>query len=337
MGGGPVVTGTINCVTNGGLDAKQQSKFCITFNDNNTGKAFYNLLERELAKCSNPNVNLSKYSKVSHTPTLPIEQIFPDQFAAYKQQQRLKQGVSAKNVTFKQQQIVVGQSPNDAPMSLTHDYRAQKARLFSSASAPNVMSSGMITGASPINFAANPRKKMGRTVIEDATKKYNDHRQQQQQQQRSKQNVALPSNQYNAYIDPDNPDDIVLSVPVDDDGFGDEIEGKMNGDGNGNGYMYGIGKNYDDKHGQKGKNIAVAVNLNEDDDDAHFAQRPKVKAAVLASNKSPNPKSKRKGKGNVNGNSKVENDDLWQDSKVDMSSEALLNGNYKQNWQTFAE
>merc|ERR1712157_457662 len=121
---------------------------------------------------------------------------------------------------------------------------------------------------------------MGRTVIEDATKKYNDHRQ-QQQQQRNKQNVALPSNQYNAYIDPDNPDDIVLSVPIDDDGFGDEIEGKMNANGNGNGYMYGIGKNYDDNHGQKGKNIAVAVNLNEDDDDAHFAQRPKVKAAVL--------------------------------------------------------
>merc|ERR1712228_753739 len=107
----------------------------------------------------------------------------------------------------------------------------------------------MITGASPINFAANPRKKMGRTIIEDATKKYNDHRQ-QQEQQRSKQNVALPSNQYNAYIDPDNPDDIVLSVPVDDDGFGDEIEGKMNAYANGNGYMN------DDNHGQKGKNIA---------------------------------------------------------------------------------
>merc|ERR1712228_192878 len=105
----------------------------------------------------------------------------------------------------------------------------------------------------------------------------------------------------------------------------------MNAYGNENGYM-----NHDN-YGHKGKNIAVAVNLNDDDDDAHFAQRPKVKAAVLASNKSPNPKSKRKGKGNVNGNSKVGNDDLWNDSKVDMCSDALLNGNYKQNWQTFAE
>lgn len=182
--GGPVISGTMNPIINGGLDASSSSnhglsKFCITFNDNNTGKAFYNLLEREILKCSNPNENRSKYKKVTNTPSLPIEQIFPDQFAAYKQQQRLQSAASQKNVIYKnqstKQQVVVGQSPNDAPMQLTHDYRAQKAKLFASNSSKNVSASGPIIGASPVNVQTFRRHKIGQTVIEDASKKYNAH------------------------------------------------------------------------------------------------------------------------------------------------------------------
>ena len=301
--GGPVVSGTMTTIINGGLDKSNNglSKFCITFNDSNTGKAFYNLLEREINKSSNPNENKSKYQKVTSTPTLPIEQIFPDQFAAYKQQQILKQQGSHKNVIYSnKQQVVVGQSPNDAPMSLTHDYRAQKAKLFASNSLKNVSASGPIAGASPVNAQTFKRHKIGQTVIMDESKKsHNNHHNaaQRNRHQQQKQRKQLP--QYNAYIDPDNPDDIVLSVPMNDNEFADEIEGKMDANVNGNGYMYGIGQKYDDKHGQKGKDIAVAVNLNDDDDDDDdYVQQVNMKTATIVINpplkSSKSPKLKRK-------------------------------------------
>merc|ERR1712228_149156 len=212
--------------------------------------------------------------------------------------------------------------------------------------------SGPIIGASPVNVATFKRHKMGQTVIEDSRKYDQQHPNvQNNYKQPAKQNAAKPAFQYNAYIDPDNPDDIVLSVPMDDNEFDDEDEGKVNtNNGNGHGYMYGMAQKYDDKHGNKGKNIAVAVNLSDDDDNDDFAQRPKV---IKINHPSAQNKSSKNMNNEVNGDydllstvlsetpSQVANligsKDIWQDNKADKSSDALLNGNYKQEWQTFAD
>ena len=87
---------------------------------------------------SNPNENQDRYKRVIQTPPLSIEDIFPDQFAQYQRQQRLKQQAMNKNVVINnskvpaKQQVIVGQSPDDAPMQLTNNYRAQPAKLFTS-------------------------------------------------------------------------------------------------------------------------------------------------------------------------------------------------------------
>merc|ERR1712232_968704 len=132
-------------------------------------------------------------------------------------------------------------------------------------------------------------------------------------------------------------------------GDNDENEGKVIG----NGYMYDIGQQYDDKHGHKGKDIAVAINLNDDDDD-DFAQRPKVKLGVVGNRNMQNNKNAKSkqhkngqvygdydlmkigdkadfiGNGSGNGNGNV-ND--WPGKHADISSDALLDSEYKQNWQ----
>lgn len=216
--GGPVISGTSKTIMNGGLNGNgsDECKFQIQFNDTNTGKAFFNLLEKELNKVNNlnGNDNLSKYKKVTNTPSLPIEQIFPDQFAAYQQQQRAKQIAVQKNVVISngnrnlnnpsRQQVVVGQSPDDAPMQLTSDFRAQKAKLFKSQQSQSQIiyddhknndihiQSGL-AGASPVNVSAFSKHRIGKTVIQDETNKWNNDNhlngnssQSQQQQQNYK-------------------------------------------------------------------------------------------------------------------------------------------------------
>ncbi len=71
----------------------------------------------------------------------------------------------------KTKQIIVGQSPEDAPMKLTNDYCAQKAKLFSNKKQKKI-ASGPITGASPVNINAFTQHRMGKTVINDETNKY---------------------------------------------------------------------------------------------------------------------------------------------------------------------
>merc|ERR1712083_638566 len=115
------------------------------------------------------------------------------------------------------------------------------------------------------------------------------------QQSAMKQNAAMSNHQYNAYIDPDNPVDIVLSVPVNDDEFGHEVEGKVDEHYNGNGNDQGIAQK---QAVNKGKNIAVAANLSDDDDD-DFASRSKINAQY-AQNPKSNQVNKNKKKTNVN-------------------------------------
>ena len=194
--GGPVISGSTKTIINGGLNENNDCKFQIQFNDTNTGKAFYNLFEKELNKLNNLNQedNLTKYKRVTNTPSLPIEQIFPDQFAVYQQQQRAKQYSSQKNIVInsnknlsaKQQQIIVGQSPDDAAMQLTPDYRAQKAKLFNSSNQNNNNDDDIIInynnkrknddapipGASPVNIRAFTQHRVGKTVIQDETNKW---------------------------------------------------------------------------------------------------------------------------------------------------------------------
>lgn len=118
--------------------------------------------------------------------------------------------------------------------------------------------------------------------------------------------VVGPANgQYNAYIDPSNPGDIVLSVPIHDEEFGDEQkEGAANRNLNENGYLYGLADMYkEEEHKEKDdefpsaarapSTVAVSVALNDDDDD-DFAERPKVQpASIGAIGIAPPPKTKK--------------------------------------------
>merc|ERR1712130_862391 len=137
--------------------------------------------------------------------------------------------------------------------------------------------------------------KVGKTAINDETIKHGQYRPPPPQQN---QNIALPANQYNAYCDPSNPGDIVLSVPFDDNEFdgnvGDEEEGKFNANDN----LYGIAmpyaqnydppnaenKNVENNNVENKKPIAVFAGIEDDDD---FEQRPKVKSAAIVLNKPP--------------------------------------------------
>ena len=204
--GGPIISGSTKTIMNGGLNGSDECKFQIQFNDTNTGKAFFNLLEKELNKLNtlSENDNLSKYKKVTNTPSLPIEQIFPDQFAAYQQQQRAKEMAIQKNIVIangnrnnlnnpSRQQVIVGQSPDDAPMQLTSDFRAQKAKLFKSQQSQsqlvdddndndndnyhnnnNIHIQSGLAGASPVNVNAFSKHRIGKTVIQDETNKWNN-------------------------------------------------------------------------------------------------------------------------------------------------------------------
>eukprot|EP01084_Bolivina_argentea_P102418 183480_1 len=292
--GNPVISGTCRTIVNGGLH-DDRAKFSITFTDANTAKAFYSLFEKEIQKFNQNkyNENSDRYKKILNTPSLSVEQIFPDQYASYKRSQTQQQNIVLKN-TKKNSQIIVGQSASDAPMQLTHDYRAQKAKLFASnVSKSNVH--GPISGASPVNVNAFSQYRTGKTVIQDETTRYAvpepDHN--------VNQDVAAPASQYNAYVDPSNPDDIVLSVPINDNEFANDDEGKANA--NANGYMYDMGLNNNnnsgvlppgvkqaDAHSPKEEApanaavpfaVPVAVGV-EDDEEDDFAQRPKVRAAV---------------------------------------------------------
>ena len=204
--GGPVVSGATQTIINGGLNGgngglngADECKWQIQFNDTNTGKAFFSLFEKELNKLNNcsEHDNISKYKRVTNTPSLPIEQIFPDQFAAYQQQQRAKRMAAQKNIVISaqngvnnpsRQQVIVGQSPDDAPMQLTCDFRAQKAKLFKSQSAKSILidrnnrniNNGGLAGASPVNIRAFTQHRVGKTVIQDETNKWNDYQQYQQ-------------------------------------------------------------------------------------------------------------------------------------------------------------
>ena len=174
--GGPVISGAAKPITNGGVDQTDSCKWSLMFNDTNTGKAFYNLLEKELAKINDINVNSDRFKRVTNTPSLPIEQIFPDQFAQYQQQQ--KQRNRQSQIYIKNQdkihdkQVIVGQSHADAPMALTADHRAQKAKLF--ASSNSNVNTGPIHGASPVNVRAFSQRRLGKTMIQDDCAKFEE-------------------------------------------------------------------------------------------------------------------------------------------------------------------
>eukprot|EP01084_Bolivina_argentea_P110956 198069_1 len=269
--GGPVISGTVKSVVNGGIP--NNTKWQITFTDTNTGKAFYSLFAKELNKLSQSHDNLDRYKRVCNTPSLSTQQIFPDQFAEFQRQARIKSAKQNKNLVLtnskkntKTKQIIVGQSPEDAPMTLTNDFRAQKAKLFSSNSSKNKpnIASGPITGASPVNINAFSQHRIGKTVINDETTKYKH--QNNGDNQKKDDYVAAPaasSAEYNAYIDPSNPDDIVLSVPINDNDFNNinnEDEGKTNDN-----YMYDIGQKYDAKHNPNGHSVDID-NKNDEND-----------------------------------------------------------------------
>eukprot|EP00485_Elphidium_margaritaceum_P019861 CAMPEP_0202726448 /NCGR_PEP_ID=MMETSP1385-20130828/184618_1 /ASSEMBLY_ACC=CAM_ASM_000861 /TAXON_ID=933848 /ORGANISM="Elphidium margaritaceum" /LENGTH=474 /DNA_ID=CAMNT_0049392669 /DNA_START=33 /DNA_END=1454 /DNA_ORIENTATION=- len=342
--GSPVIAGTTTTVPNGGLQkqsSNQECKFQMQFHDSTQAKAFYTILERALNKAQqippNDTSTLEKYQQVTVTPTLAVEEIFPDQFAMYQKQQRIKVA-HTKNVVIRnagnpaKQQIVVGQSHNEAPMQLTQDYRAQKATLFasqqhSSASksakhhnAPhNKRSGGPIVGASPVNMAAFSKHRLGKTVIEDEAIKRSALPQQaapQQPSHRANHQVhqkKAPRNKYDAYIDPSNPDDIVLSVPINDDTFDQNNEGKANEVGNG--YMYGIGDASSEYKPPVPVPVAVEINDDEDDDGGAAAEAAEQKQKdEEQSNESipiqplPKPKDDKKKTRVLNNNNNNNND-----------------------------
>merc|ERR1719203_1626471 len=159
-------------------------------------------------------------------------------------------------------------------------------------------------------------------MIQDDNAKYQVYHAQNQQpindDDDDQKQIAAPSGgQYKAYIDPSNPNDVVISVPTNDDGFGDE--GAADQNLNDNGYLYDLSDMYKDEPGDdsddlnsmyqpgnasKGKDIAEAPNVIrapstkvvvsvgvDDDDEDDFAQRPKVHPASV--NIAPPPKSKK--------------------------------------------
>ena len=126
----------------------------------------------------------------------------------------------------------------------------------------------------------------------------------------SEDNAVQPgSGLYNAYMDPSNPGDILLSVPMNDEEFDDEQkEGVGNRNLNENGYLYGLADAYKEDDDAKEQDdgipsvakaastgaVAVAVTLDDDDDDDDFAERPRVQpASINAIGIAPPPKSKK--------------------------------------------
>ena len=69
-------------------------------------------------------------------------------------------------------QVIVGQSHADAPMQLTSDHRAHKAKLF--ASSNTNVTRGPIQGASPVNVKAFSQRRLGKTMITDDSSKYDE-------------------------------------------------------------------------------------------------------------------------------------------------------------------
>eukprot|EP00484_Ammonia_sp_Unknown_P028456 CAMPEP_0197034448 /NCGR_PEP_ID=MMETSP1384-20130603/12568_1 /TAXON_ID=29189 /ORGANISM="Ammonia sp." /LENGTH=445 /DNA_ID=CAMNT_0042464385 /DNA_START=18 /DNA_END=1355 /DNA_ORIENTATION=+ len=311
--GGPTISGCSKTIVNGGLDSHSECKFQLQFSDTNSAKSFYTLLDKELTKLANLSDNVNKYKRVTNTPSLPIEEIFPDQYAAYRQQQqqKLKQA-SNRNIVITnannpaKQQIVVGQSAQDAPMKLTGDYRAQKANLFASkqASPPQHLhddskqSGGVIAGASPVNIAAFSKYRGGKTIIEDESTKWSSnapppHAAQHRSMNAQKANIAAAAAaDYNAYVDPANPDDIVISVPLNDAQFDQQEEGKMD-DGDA-GYDEQMIHDFQHKQAkQKSVPVAVSVDVNDVvDEEDDFNQRRQSKYAASVSI-APPPKSKK--------------------------------------------
>ena len=136
-----------------------------------------------------------------------------------------------------------------------------------------------------------------------------------------------------AYVDPGNPEDVVLSVPRNDEHF-DEGDGDDEGKADGL-YMYGIASHYEahdkpDMHSPQGQ--AVAVDVGDGDEDDDFAERPKVQPAGIGI--AAPPKSKRqqgKLKRKEKEKEEKEKDNLAQDNPwapSALSNESLLdNGN----------
>ena len=150
--------------------------------------------------------------------------------------------------------------------------------------------------------------------------------------------AAPAQQQYNAYVDPSNPDDVVLSVPINDDEFNEEEEGKAND------YNYDIAQKYEKYNGNNNGNnngnavavnVAVNVDANEPDDD-DFNERPKVQPAGIgvvppkSNDKKAKPRKKNINPGNHNNGNKKTNlrqreyDLLSQGSDSVVSNESLL-------------
>ena len=118
--------------------------------------------------------------------------------------------------------------------------------------------------------------------------------------------MAAPAQQqYSAYVDPSNPDDVVLSVPINDYQFDEDDEGKADN------YNYDIIE-YNEKHNTHNNGNAVAVNVdaNEQDDD-DFNERPKVQPAGIGippppktNDKKAKPRRKSMNNGNHNNGNK---------------------------------
>ena len=149
--------------------------------------------------------------------------------------------------------------------------------------------------------------------------------------------------QYNAYVDPSNPDDIVLSVPINDNEFDQDEgdEGKANNNNNNNGYMYDIGQQYEQKHNNKDKNNGnhdvpniVAVSIVDEVDDDDFAERPKVQPAAIGIAPPPkqNGQNKKPKRRNIKSQDKVKLNDkaydfISQQSSISNESPSPINGN----------
>merc|ERR550525_694586 len=176
-------------------------------------------------------------------------------------------------------------------------------------------------------------------MITDDSSKYDE------MQVSAKQNdVAAPgpngfNGQYNAYIDPSNPDDVVLSVPMNDAEFGDDQkEGVGNRNLNENGYLYGLADIYKKDDDSKEKDdaprvarapstVTVSVALNEDDDD-DFAERPRVQPASIGMvGIAPPPKTHKALKTRAKSKNKTKKSEDKSDLKAEPGAAIAVNGN----------
>eukprot|EP01084_Bolivina_argentea_P016169 30281_1 len=210
----PILCGTATPTINGSLNG-DDIKWCIKFNDTNSAKTLYNLFQIQLNKINNES-HATEYKNIISTHSLTIEQVFPEY---NKRLNRTKKNVnkSVNNIwsVSKNKHISISK-----PVNFFQEYCKQKITYFegnyNSKHAHHFeeinerckcLISGFIRNMQEL-FPTNVSYYHITTLFVHIIALYFH--------ERHKWNNVVPVNseKYYTHIDPSNPDDIVLNLPI---------------------------------------------------------------------------------------------------------------------------